>query len=316
MSKIIERIEREAGVPGLVALLAERLKPTDLQSLLLEVYRRRAERKTPASLLADYENDSLVRPSTTSPLRLLQWEQTAFALLPPDFQPLTLSPVAPLGTCSIPALVDQNRALSTIRNNEVLSDSTNVLALEAAQRRQALLKTDPKSVQAVHLAASHRLLRPQRFPGPNSFSHFAAFALCSAGRDAGNLRFELATLVTHIGFYLRALDAFLGPDVPLRLALTDFHADHREAMLENALFAPVQAAFPRLECGFDPERTSGQNYYVDLCFHVYATGPDGAWLELADGGVVDWTQTLLSSAKERCVISGLGSERLCAVWPG
>ena len=36
VNKIVERIEREAGVPGLVSLLAERLRPTDLQSLLLE----------------------------------------------------------------------------------------------------------------------------------------------------------------------------------------------------------------------------------------------------------------------------------------
>ena len=38
MSKIVERIEREAGVPGLASILAERLEPTDRQSLLLEVY--------------------------------------------------------------------------------------------------------------------------------------------------------------------------------------------------------------------------------------------------------------------------------------
>jgi len=51
MNKIVERIEREAGVPGLVALLAERLTPTDLQSLLLEVYRLRCSRRQPADLL-------------------------------------------------------------------------------------------------------------------------------------------------------------------------------------------------------------------------------------------------------------------------
>ena len=37
MNKIVDRIERELGVPGLAALLAEKLPPTDLQSLLLEV---------------------------------------------------------------------------------------------------------------------------------------------------------------------------------------------------------------------------------------------------------------------------------------
>ena len=40
--KILGRIERETGVADLAALLAERLEPADLHSLLLEVYRRRA----------------------------------------------------------------------------------------------------------------------------------------------------------------------------------------------------------------------------------------------------------------------------------
>ena len=48
---IIERIQREAGVPDLVDALVERLDPTDLQSLLLEVYRRHAARVNPSQLL-------------------------------------------------------------------------------------------------------------------------------------------------------------------------------------------------------------------------------------------------------------------------
>ena len=40
--KIVARIERKLGLPGLAARLAERLDGSDLQSLLLEVYRRRA----------------------------------------------------------------------------------------------------------------------------------------------------------------------------------------------------------------------------------------------------------------------------------
>jgi len=41
MDRIVERIEHQAGIPGLASILAERLSPTDLQSLLLEVYRKR-----------------------------------------------------------------------------------------------------------------------------------------------------------------------------------------------------------------------------------------------------------------------------------
>ena len=53
MTTITDRIERELGLPGLAALLAERLEPTDMQSLLLDVYRRLVRRRPTATLLAD-----------------------------------------------------------------------------------------------------------------------------------------------------------------------------------------------------------------------------------------------------------------------
>lgn len=310
-SKIIERIERDIGIPGLVTLLAERLPPTDLQSLLLEVYRQRAQRQQPPAVLADYESNRFVRPSAVPPTILLEWEQIAFANLPSDFQPLSLSSVCPLGTNSAIASVDQNWAMSTIRNTEVVSDSTNVLALECALRRRQLLRGNAKSKAPVHLATSHRLLRTQFYDNANLVPHFSAFALCSAGKDQGNLQFELSTLVLHIGFYMRALRAFVGAEVPLRVALTDFGVYDRQSVLTSQIFSPIQAAFAGVACVLDDQRTSGRDYYTDLCFHIYATTRSGQQLELVDGGVVNWTQRLLSNAKERCVISGIGSERLC-----
>lgn len=67
MNKIVKRIEREAGVPGLVSILAERLTPTDLQSLLLEVYGLRSSQRQPSEVLSHYESDRFVRPSSVSP---------------------------------------------------------------------------------------------------------------------------------------------------------------------------------------------------------------------------------------------------------
>lgn len=314
MNKIIARIERETGVPGLASILAERLPPTDLQSLLLEVYRLRASRRNPSDVLSDYESDRFTRPSGLSPLRLLAWEQTAFACLPAEFAPVELSPVCPLGTSSVVAGVDQNWAVATSRNSEVVSDATNVLALECALQRRQLLRADPKSAQPVHLAASHRMLRGQQFKGALSVPHFSLFCLCSAGRDLGSLRFELSTLGLHVRFYLVALRAFLGEDVPLYLTLTDYHPSPRYDLLETVLFAPVAAEFENLECAFDQQRSAGKGYYNDLCFHIYADSPTAGRVELVDGGVVDWTQKLLSNQKERLLISGIGSERLCMVF--
>ena len=90
-------------------------------------------------------------------------------------------------------------------------------------------------------------------------------------------------------------------------------ADRRMRLVDQ-LFTPIQAAFPDVECMIDDQRESGRDYYADLCFHVYAVAPLGDWLVLADGGVVNWTQTLLSNAKERCVISGIGSERVATAF--
>lgn len=313
-NKIIARIERELGIPGLAAMLAQQLNPSDLQSLLIEVYRQRAQQQDPTAVLASQAENRFLRPSSVAPQCLNAWEAAAFASLPPEFGAIALSPVAPLGTSSAIAASDQNRVLSTVRNSEVLSDSTNVLALECALRRRDLLRETPKSPLAVHLAASHRLLRTQFYGNPNMVAHFSAFALCSAGRTQGGLRFELATMSLHISFYARALRSFLGKTVPLRLALTDFNLADRQAILDEHLLEPLQTTLPDLECSMDDQREGGKGYYEDLCFHVYAADSAGNWLELADGGVVDWTQRLLSSAKERCVISGIGSEGVCSAF--
>jgi hypothetical protein len=314
VKRIIERIEREAGAPGLAETLAG-LPPTDLQSLLLEVYRLRAERRAPASLLADHESNRFVRPSPGSPAALLTWERVAFAHLPPEFEALALSPVAPLGAASAVAAVDQNWAVATCRNTEVVSDSTNVLALECALKRRQLLRRDGRSSTPVHLAASHRLLRGQNYNRPGMSAHFSAFALSSAGRDRGHLGFELAALELHLRFYLSALATYLGSGIPLRVAVTSISPESTEKLLETGLIEPLSGRFPGVEFLFDPERRSGRGYYVDACFHIYAITKDRTPMELVDGGCVGWTRRLLSNAKERLVISGIGSERLVSEFP-
>jgi hypothetical protein len=310
-NRIIERIEREAGISGLASIIAEKLSPTDLQSLLLEVYRIRSSHIQSSTVLSDFETNRLVRPSAISPISLLRWEQIAFSNLPNEFKPVALSPVCPFGTSSAVASVDQNWVVTTARNAEVVSDSTNVLALECAIRRRKLLHSIPKSSEPVHLAASHRLLRAERYENPESVAHFSSFALCSAGRDQGNLKFELAALRLHIHFYLTALQAFLGTSVQLHLSITDFGSDAHVDLIETQILSVIRSEFERVDCGFDEHRTKGRGYYSDLCFHIHATATSGQQLELIDGGSVNWTQKFLSNNKERLIISGIGSERLC-----
>ena len=219
--EILERIERELELPGLVERLAERIQQADLHSLLLELFHRRAEARTPAELLADWGANRFVHPSSADPRVLARFDAAAFAALPAGFAALELSPVCPLGTSSVLATVHQDKALASIRSVEVLSDATNVLALECAARRRALLRADPKSTAAVHLAASHRHLRTQALPGPLFFAHFRLFVLCSAGRDGREGAFARRALDAHLGFYARITRELLGPEFAVRVALTD-----------------------------------------------------------------------------------------------
>src|SRR5215470_19478599 len=120
---MLERILREAGVPELIDVLVERLAPTDLQSLLLESYRRRVAAVKPSQLLERYERDRFVRPSHLAPLTMADFDRLMWTLLPEAYTPVELSPVCPLGTNAVVATVDQNNVVTTIRNTEVVADA-------------------------------------------------------------------------------------------------------------------------------------------------------------------------------------------------
>jgi hypothetical protein len=307
--KILARLERKAGVPGLLDALSEQLSPSELTSLMLEVYRRQAQKRTPAQVLADYEQDRFVRPSRVDVQRLLEWERVALSSLPDLFKPMELAPVCPIGTVSVIAGVDQHWAVATSRNSEVVSDATNVLALEVASQRRQLLRQDARSNQAVHLAAHHRLLRPQLFTEPHQLAHFALFALVSGGRAGGGSSFELQTVDTHLHIHLTALRAYLGSSLVLRVVISDFSNRDRLDALESEVLVSLRQNFENLTCVVDPERSSGRGYYSGFVFQIYAR-TEHEELFLVDGGEVNWTQKLLGNAKERLVISGLGSERV------
>ena len=307
----LTRIEREAGIPGLADKLAG-LPPTDLQSLMLAVYRMAAARRHPSDVLAHYAKNRFVHPGKTAPSELLRWEALAVSRLPPAFEAIELAPTCPLGTNSVVAAVDQNWAVSTARNTEVVSDQTNVLALECALRRRELSKQTRRS-QSVHLAARHRVVRAQRYRDSNAPSHFSLFGLVSGGRDQGNRDFEISHLRTHCHFYLTALREFLGAERRMTVTLTDFGAADDGIRLERDIVIPLCQSFGEYAAGINNQRPGGRGYYRDLCFKIHAESQSGEMVEVADGGSVDWLEKLLSDRKERLVISGIGSERVCSL---
>ena len=306
--KIIARIQREIGDEGLVDKLVERLNPSDLQSLLMAVYRRRAGLLAPRDLANQYRRNRFVQPAQASPTAMLEFDRLAYSLLPPDFEPVELSPVAPLGACSALGAVSQNNVVSTIRNTEVCSDSTNVLALECARRRRGARAADQ-----VKLCASHRLLRAQRFEGAGSFPHFRVLTLCTAGRDEGFFRFETGAMAEHADFYIRLMDKSreLGYKLEdIRVSVTALDERWIETLQTNVL-DPLAARYPNVKVGLDQERQSGRGYYLGACFCIYARDLGGMDYMLVDGGFTTWTQQLSSNRKERLLSSGIGSERLC-----
>ena len=312
---IIERIQHEAGIPDLLEVLVERIAPTDLQSLFLEVYRRRAAKIPPRHLLERYARDRFVRPSDLAPSLLTEFDRLAWALLPGDYTAVELAPVCPLGTNTAVATVDQNNVVTTIRNTEVVSDVTNVLALECAVRRHRQLQGDTHSQERVRLSASHRLLRGQAYDSATARAHFRLLGLCAAGRDEGSFLFETTSLREQLGFFIRLLRevAHLNLYVTqVRVAVTELEQGRREQVLTEQVLDPLRVDYPGVHCALDPKRESGRGYYVGACFHVYASNGAGKEFPLIDGGFTTWTQQLLSNAKERLLISGLGTELLCS----
>lgn len=231
--EIVERIERELGIPGLAELLATRLAPTDLQSLLLAVARRRAAATTPADVLLRYSTDRFARPAAVDPDRVDRLAQRALEELPAEYERMQLSPMCPLATSSSLGGISQDWVVTTVRGGEIVSDPTSVLALECALRRRR------DRTRAVRLCAVHRVLRAQPFESPFG-QHFELLALCTADR-AGD---EEGLLAEHLDMYRRFLEGLeAGPVVVDR-------EPRKPAYYEGATFAVSIAGTEVVEGGF------------------------------------------------------------------
>jgi len=194
-SRIVQRILSETGDPRLFSILAEDLRLSDLQSLLIEVYQARSAALAEKDLL-ERASRELMAPSKVDARLLHAFDAAAFEAAE-GFEAVELSPVGPLGLNRVLGEVGQNSVLTTIRNAEVLGDATMALALECARRRK------DGNTGLARLCASHRLVRLQPFDRPGFVPHFRLFSMVSAGRDTGSFAFETEHLAEHVRFYLR-----------------------------------------------------------------------------------------------------------------
>ncbi len=283
MTKIVERIAREVGVPDLVERLVA-LPGADLSSLLLEVTRRRSAKLEPADLLRP---DPAYPPADFDARQNLDVVAAAFRAAR-AFEAVELSPICPAGTNTVLGGIDQMNVLATVRGSEVLADPTTALALVAARR--------PRPVR---LCASTRLVRYQPLPHPWMRRHFRQFALVTAGR------FDPAeALREHIRVYLeilRGLTGFAFPD--LEVAVRDFAGRTDVA----AVLEPLRGEFPEARFVVDTTRTQGDGYYRGLALTLSAAS-NGQRFPFGDGGFTDWMARLCANRKERFLGTGLGTE--------
>lgn len=306
----LARVIRQVGGERLLDVLAQELPGTDLTTLLLEVYRRRAAGQGAAEVMRRYGADRFVAPGSVSAVSLRRAEEVMLGALPGGFDVVTLAPVVPLGTHYAMGGVDPRKVVATVRGSEVAADPTNGLALEAAARRRRLLAVSRRSAGVVKLAASQRATRAQLVSGPVSFAHFQLLGLVTAGRDTGSRAFEREHLAEHLRFAAAGLAA-LGLN-RVRIALTCL--DEPSAAV-TAEVGELVGALPGVQVADAPEREAGRGYYRGVCFKVFAQA-DGEILEIGDGGFTDWTAKLLGNAKERLLISGYGLERAALLSAG
>src|SRR6185295_10032128 len=118
-SPILTRIAAQTGVPDLFDRLA-RLAPSDLNSLLLELFRARST--SPAEIIR--HATALTAPCAVDARILHEFDRAAFETAA-EFTALDLSPVDPLGVHRTLGGIDQNNVLSALRGVEVSGDPTS-----------------------------------------------------------------------------------------------------------------------------------------------------------------------------------------------
>lgn len=289
--RLNKKIDQEAILKEL-----NQLSGSELNSFLLKLFRNRANQLTPGDLKRQYQQNRFVQEAAVDSLEFKKLELRSLELAHKlGFEPVTISPLAPLGTCSATATVDQHKVVSSVRNTEVVSDLTNVLALKVATEN-----SDEKG--PVHYAATHRQVRAQAFDNPAFSAHFGLLGLVSGGFDTGNFAFELDQLFHHIHFHHQLIKQEL-KDREYYTQLMLKTSDHPFNDFLKARLVTEQFDVP-VEVITDEEPGA---YYQIIQFKTFVKLGEQD-LNLSDGGLVDWTQKLIPNQKHRLFISATGIE--------
>jgi hypothetical protein len=302
MQEILEKIQQRTGI-DLVTILAEQLSGSELNSLLLEVFDRKAGQLKPAQLLQQYRMNRFVQPAAVDVLQLRTKELSTLQMLQQyGFMPLELSPVSLLGTCAAVAPVSQKKIISATRGTEVLSDATNAIALHIADQ-----KKKSSNVALLKYCTTHRHVRTPPVKVKGYSSHFTIACCVSAGIDTGSQAFEINAIREHF----LALQAVLMQVFKIEIQYFKLQprAGYKQGdQLAGRIFDEIRDSFPIVV-----DTTATPNDYYQGIQYKAVINVHGEEIEIADGGFVNWTQQLLANKKERCFISGLGIDYLSQI---
>jgi hypothetical protein len=275
-------------------LLAQ-LSGSELQSILLELMRERAGARTPARVLEQFGRDAFCRPAAVDQRTLVEVDRELLAAAT-AFQAIELSPLTPFASCSSVALTDQNRVVSALRQTEIVSDPTNVLALECALR----LRADPAN--PVHFATCQRVVRAQPVPKlPGYAQHFRIFVLASGGVEAQDHAFTVETVLLHVRTMLAALERLEGAGYDFGRRRVDVLATAARAAVADRIAGSLGA--------FAARKPLEHAYYSGgIRYQLWVTTPAGEELPLVDGGVFDWLAQLTSNRRAVLVATGAGAQ--------
>lgn len=275
--------------------------PSDARPAYLADARRFAARRRPVDLRRQWQADATVRPGLVDQRTTVAYDALALDAAT-GYEAVLLSPVAPLGTCSVVSPTSQDRVVSTTRGTEVVSDPTNVLAIEAATRLAAVPDAH------VRLTTVHQTLRPGQAGLPAGFStHFRLFCLADAGRGEPDDGFEVRAVVEQVATHLRvvraAADRFgLRPGAPSATLHVDDGA--RPALGDRVAARLAEAGLPVTR------RPLSSPYYLGLRLTLTVPDPSGEPLQLADVCVHDWVARLTDDRRHRFVASAQGLQVL------
>lgn len=304
MPSVSNIISSKAGADEILNTLAQ-LPGTELNSILLELFNRRTANITAAEVLAQFNNNRFVAPSTLDVINFKQLElEWLTQAAQQGFQPVMLSPLAPLGTCSSFKTIHQNNVVTALRGTEVMSDATNVFALLMAQQYK-----QTKSTKPVKYIAAERLVRAQGLSHPGHTAHFGIFCIATGGFNKGNFSFETEQLAEHINVHLALLSSFNKKDLSVKILLKESNENLRAA---------VQAALAEISNQYAANiivQDEPNAYYNLLQFKTFLHH-NGNEINLSDGGFTNWTQQLLGNKKHRMLISGIGIELVYKLMKG